>query len=129
MNSDISYEKQLSLWIQACEERFISYKKMLEEMHRDKITYPPNDPMVIIMKEDIRSSKNKEEAHLKKLKEEKTYYPGITPTTFNTMVEHYRKISQIRNDLSALERLSFQVPKEDEWVITRLLQDLSTQYQ
>lgn len=101
---------------------------MLEELHRDKATFSPDDPIVMAMKDDMRWAKNMEEARLKELREEKTYYPCMTPTTFNAMVARHVRISQVRGDIAVLERLSLQVPADDRAVIIRILQALDAEW-
>lgn len=72
--------KTLSELIKNSEERFISYKKLIEDVHKDKINFPPNDEFVIWYKNFLRENKNEEEIWLKKLISEKTNEnQGINP--------------------------------------------------
>jgi len=60
-------------YIKFTEERYISYKKLLEEVYKDKETFPPGDEFVIWFKEHLREMKNSEESSLKKLHLELKY--------------------------------------------------------
>jgi len=69
--------------IQNSEQRFISYKKLLEEVSRDKFNYPPNNEFVIWYKSHLRECKNSEELSLKKMVKDKTYEnEGLNPPSF-----------------------------------------------
>jgi len=98
-----TYEEELKRRITNNEERFISYKKMLESVHRDKETFPPNEPWVIEHKNNLRDAKNSEESRLKELIEEKTYYPGISPTAWNRLMEAHKKTSALKTVLVVIE--------------------------
>lgn len=124
----VPYEKQLSQWIRASEERFISYKKLLEAAHRDKGSFPPDDPWVIEYKENLRWSKNMEESRLTALREEKTYYPGMTPSQFNDAVKRIKHNSEIRQAISTLETLvTTHTKPEHKPMIDKLIEHLASQ--
>ena len=53
------------------EQRFISYKGMLEDVNRNRDIFPPEDEGVIKYKEMLRENKNSEQVYLKKMIEEK----------------------------------------------------------
>ena len=63
----LSEEDRLKHYIRFTEERYISYKKMLEDIFKDKINYPPGDEFVDWYKEHLREEKNKAEGSLKQL--------------------------------------------------------------
>ncbi len=102
---EIPYEKQLSIWIRNSEERFISYKKMLEGVHRDKDVFPPDDPFTITYKEDLRDSKNSEEINLKRLREEKTYYPSSPPWLDEMAMTARKKKRDVQSTIDALRKI------------------------
>ena len=104
MRQDDPYEKGLRDRIRNSEERFISYKKLLEGVHRDKDAFPPDEQRVIEHKEMLRDAKNNEESHLKHLVEEKTYYPGITPTQSKWWMEKHARESSMRNAALIIEK-------------------------
>jgi len=58
--------------IKASEDRNASYKKLLEDVHKDKVSFPSGDELVIWYREFLRERKNIEQKHLKDLVEEKT---------------------------------------------------------
>lgn len=75
---NLSTEKFLALsdiekwkhWIKFTEERYISYKQMLETLFKDKTVYEPGDwriEFTVWFKEHLREMKNHEEGNLKKL--------------------------------------------------------------
>ena len=69
--------------IKTTEERYLSYKKMLEYMFKDKISFPLNDINVEWYKELLRDGKNQEEGILKELRLELEYHrSGLNPPTF-----------------------------------------------
>ncbi len=69
----MNLELDLKQLIRNSEERFISYKKLLEEVFKDKINFPLEDKLTIWYKEYLRESKSNEENYLKKLIKEKEY--------------------------------------------------------
>lgn len=98
------YLTELKARIRSCEERFISYKKMLEDVHRDKKAFPPDDAFTIWFKDSLRESKNQEEGWLDRLRDERTYYPGLTPTQTREWMERHKREGVIREFRSSLER-------------------------
>lgn len=69
-------EVVLKYYIKTTEERYISYKQMLESMHKDKIVYEPGDWRIefgVWFKEHLRERKNYEEGNLKRLHTELKY--------------------------------------------------------
>lgn len=71
---------ELKQLIQKSEARFVSYKKLIEEVYKDKINFPPDDEFIIWYKNFLRDNKNDEEIWLKKLIKEKTHEnEGINP--------------------------------------------------
>lgn len=97
------YLNELKGYIRNTEKRFISYKNMLEGVHRDKSIFPPQEPWVINYKNSLRDLKNQEESHLKRLIEEMTYYPGMTPSEFNETVAKLSRRSRIHNMMASIE--------------------------
>lgn len=66
--------------IKFTEERYISYKKMLEDVFKDKVSFPPGDEFTEWYKELLREGKNREEGLLKDLREEIEYFrQGMNP--------------------------------------------------
>jgi len=63
----------LKTLIKNSEERVANYKKMLEEIHKDKINFSPMDEFVVWYKEFLRGNKNLDQLWLKKMIEERTY--------------------------------------------------------
>lgn len=61
-------EEFLKHLIKFTEERYISYKKMLEDMFKDKVSFPPGDEFTEWYKELLREGKNREEGCLKELR-------------------------------------------------------------
>ena len=59
--------------IRSAETRSIDYKKMLEDIGRNRDIYPPNDETVQWFKSYIRENKNETDKWLKHLIEMKTY--------------------------------------------------------
>jgi len=53
------------------ESRYISYKKMIEDVHKDKVSFPPDSEYVKWYKDMLRDGKNYEEGLLRRLIEEK----------------------------------------------------------
>jgi len=67
--SNFLYEQSLRYFIRNLEERIVFYKKLLEDRIED-----------VWLKDTVRNSKNSEEAYLKELREELTYYrQGLNP--------------------------------------------------
>lgn len=66
----LSEDEFLKHLIRFTEDRYISYKKMLEDMFKDKATFVPGDPFTEWYKELLREGKNREENLLKDLREE-----------------------------------------------------------
>jgi hypothetical protein len=69
---NLSDEEQLRYYIRQSEERYISYKKMLEELFKDKISFPLDSDLVSWYKEHLRDCKNREEIYLKEHRESLT---------------------------------------------------------
>ena len=103
MGKEDAYEHELKRYIRNAEERFISYKKMLEGVHRDKEAFPPQEEWVIEYKDSLRDAKNQEESRLKDLIEEKTYYPGITPAQFRKWSDKHMRESRMRHAAASIE--------------------------
>jgi len=71
---------ELKTLIKNSEERVVDYKKMLEEVHKDKINFPPNSELTVWYKTFLRENKNSEQLWLKELIEERTYEnEGLNP--------------------------------------------------
>jgi hypothetical protein len=66
----LSEEERLKHLIRFTEERYVSYKKMLEDIFKDKETFPPGEEFTEWFKSDLREMKNREENDLKSLREE-----------------------------------------------------------
>lgn len=115
MKQEDPYLDGLRVRIRNCEERFISYKKMLEGVHRDKDVFPPGESWVIEHKDNLREGKNMEQQHLAELIEEKTYYPGMTPTQFARMGESIRKANEIRDTPKSLAACLTKIMRHDEF--------------
>lgn len=79
----LSEEERLKHWIRFSEERYISYKKLLEEIHKDKTVLEPGDWRVehrVWLKEHLRECKNSEESNLKELRIEMEHLrQGLSP--------------------------------------------------
>ncbi len=103
MGKEDAYEHELKRYIRNAEERFISYKKMLEGVHRDKEAFPPQEEWVIEYKDSLRDAKNQEESRLKDLIEEKTHYPGITPIQFKKWSDKHMRESRMRHAAASIE--------------------------
>jgi len=83
INPPITEQDFLRPLITNGEKRLIYYKKLLEEVHRDKITWPPDDEFVKWFKDFLRDNKNEEEQLLKKYRKEMTYAnQGLNPPRF-----------------------------------------------
>lgn len=66
--------------IKFTEERYISYKKMLENIFKDKENFPIGDEFTEWYKESLRESKNREETSLKELHLELEHHRhGLNP--------------------------------------------------
>lgn len=63
----MTQEETLKYCIKNTEERYISYKKMLEDIFKDKTNFPIGDELVEWYKELLREGKNREEGSLKEL--------------------------------------------------------------
>lgn len=66
----LSEEERLRHFIKFTEERYISYKKMLEDLFKDKTAYEPGSWQAEFkewFKNDLREMKNREERDLKEL--------------------------------------------------------------
>ena len=73
-------EERLRHCIKFTEERYISYKKMLEDLFKDKASFPPGDELVEWYKEFLRDGKNTEEKYLKELRLEMEHFrQGMNP--------------------------------------------------
>ncbi len=71
---------ELKLMIKNSEERNDSYKKLLENVYKDKVSFPADDELVIWYKSWLRDNKNSEQGWLKDLVEEKTNHnEGLNP--------------------------------------------------
>ena len=76
----MTQEEILKYCIKKTEERYISYKKMLEDIFKDKINFPIGDELVDWYKDLLREGKNKEEGSLKELHLEIVHLrQGINP--------------------------------------------------
>lgn len=79
-NINLKNNMELKQYIRNTEERFKSYKTLLEEVNKDKIHFPANNPFVEWYKTLLRENKNFEQTLLKKLVEEKTFEnEGLNP--------------------------------------------------
>lgn len=69
------------------EDRYISYKKMLEDTFKHKESFPAGDELSEWYKELLREGKNSSESTLKHLREELTdYRQGLNPAfLYNTI--------------------------------------------
>lgn len=66
--------------IKNTEERYISYKKMLEDLFKNKAIFDPNESSVSWYKDFLRESKNYEESLLGKLRDEQqNHRQGLNP--------------------------------------------------
>ena len=73
-------EEFLKHLIKFTEERYISYKKMLEDLFKDKENFPPGDEFTEWYKELLREGKNREEGCLKELRIEMEHFrQGLNP--------------------------------------------------
>lgn len=63
---------ELKTLIKNAEDRVTDYKKMLEDVHKDKINFPQTDDFVNWYKLFLRENKNFEQIWLKELVEERT---------------------------------------------------------
>lgn len=71
---------ELKTLIHHAETRFADYKKLLEDVSRDKAVFPPDNETVAWYKALIREQKNQEQSWLKKLVEEKRFEnEGMNP--------------------------------------------------
>lgn len=70
----MTQEEILKNLIRVTEERYISYKKMLEDIFKDRNSFPATDEFVIWFKEYLREQKNYEEGKLKELRLEMEHY-------------------------------------------------------
>lgn len=69
--------------INEIEIRHTNYKKLLEEINRDKVNFPPADELVAWYKELVRDFKNSNEKWLKKLVTERAYEnQGLNPPNY-----------------------------------------------
>jgi len=75
-----TYEEQLKDFVKNSEEIYISYKKMLENVFKDKTNFPPGDEFTEWYKELLREGKNRSESDLKNHREELIYFrQGMNP--------------------------------------------------
>lgn len=80
MEANKLYEEHLKEFVRSTEERYISYKKMLEDMFKHKDSFPQGDELTEWYKELLRDGKNRAESDLKTLREELTdYRQGLNP--------------------------------------------------
>tara|TARA_R110000803_G_scaffold44486_3_gene94140 strand:+ start:6121 stop:6360 length:240 start_codon:yes stop_codon:yes gene_type:complete len=63
---------ELKTLISNSEQRIVSYKTILGEVHSDKVGFPPDHEFVIEYKASLREAKNQEQVYLKELVEERT---------------------------------------------------------
>ena len=71
---------ELKTLIKNTEDRVTSYKELIEMVSCDKLTFNPNDELVIWYKQHLREEKNSNQIWLKKLVEEKTHEnQGLNP--------------------------------------------------
>jgi hypothetical protein len=76
----LPHEEFLKHLIKFTEERYISYKKMLEDLFKNKDIFPPGDEFTEWYKELLREGKNREEGDLKELRLEMEYHrQGLNP--------------------------------------------------
>ncbi len=76
-------EMELKTLIKNAERRLYDIKKMLEEIHKDKTSFPPQDELVVWFKTHLRDVKNSEQTRLKDLVEERTNEnEGLNPPWF-----------------------------------------------
>ena len=88
---------ELKTLIKNSEERVSDYKKMLEDVHKDKINFPSTDESVIWYKSLLREHKNSEQIWSKKLIEERTCEnEGLNPPF--CYQEYYRDGQRIINN-------------------------------
>lgn len=79
----LSQEEFLKHLIKFTEERYISYKKMLEDIFKEKNAFPPGDEFTEWYKELLREGKNREEGLLKELRLEMEHHRhGLNPPCF-----------------------------------------------
>ena len=70
----LSEEDFLKHLIKFTEERYISYKKLLEDVFKSKESFPQGDELTEWYKEFLREGKNKEEGKLKELRLEMEHF-------------------------------------------------------
>lgn len=79
-NRTQTHEEFLKELVRFEEERYISYKKMLEDTFKYKEIFPAGDELSDWYKELLREGKNSSESTLKHLREELTdYRQGLNP--------------------------------------------------
>ncbi len=76
----LSEEEFLKHLIKFTDERYMDYKKQLEDVHKDKISFPPESESTIWFKDFLREQKNYEESNLKEKRIEMEYLrAGMNP--------------------------------------------------
>jgi hypothetical protein len=76
----INQEEHLKNLVRSYEERYISYKKLLEDIFKNKSFFPDGDEFVEWYKELLREGKNSSESSLKEFREELTdFRQGMNP--------------------------------------------------
>lgn len=86
-NQTQTHEEFLKELVRSEEDRYISYKKMLEDTFKHKESFPAGDELSEWYKELLREGKNSSESRLKYLREELTdYRQGLNPAfLYNTI--------------------------------------------
>lgn len=80
-NQTQTHEGFLKELVRQEEDRYISYKKMLEDTFKHKESFPVGDELSEWYKELLREGKNSSESRLKHLREELTdYRQGMNPS-------------------------------------------------
>jgi hypothetical protein len=102
----MTQEEILRHLIRFAEERYISYKNMLESMFKNKDSFPPGDEFTEWYKELLREGKNREEGFLKELRMEMEYFrQGMNPpycyTTYKRKTSGDSLAGVIRNQKEA----------------------------
>jgi hypothetical protein len=115
-------EEELKILIKNCEERFIWYKKELENLHKDKEHYNPESEWTKWFKEHLRECKNDEEINLKEHREEQTYLrQGLNPpycysnseySKRKKVLKEMRTIIEKHSEINKLFEEGKEIPKE-----------------
>lgn len=73
-------EFSLKRLIKNSEERVIIYKKLIEEVYKNKDKFPPQDEFIVWYKQDLRENLNSEQKWLKQLILQRTHEKeGLNP--------------------------------------------------